>query len=135
MFYLTPNDFALLAQKAARLHFYAGEVLIHEGTAPKQVFFLQEGAVLVSHNGAVVASLKAGEVCGEMAFLEQRTASATVTAKELVTALAISVRDLQDIFETFPHLGSRFYRSLAITLSKRLRSTTDLVQSHELATA
>jgi hypothetical protein len=28
---------------------------------------------------------------------------------------------LQDLFELFPHLASRFYRSVAVNLSRRLR--------------
>jgi CRP-like cAMP-binding protein len=70
---------------------------------------------------AVIAHIGPGQVCGEMAFLENGAASATVTADEDVEACAIEWSALSDLFELFPHLGSRFYRSLAVSLSRRLR--------------
>jgi extracellular factor (EF) 3-hydroxypalmitic acid methyl ester biosynthesis protein len=60
-------------------------------------------------------------VCGEMAFLEDSLASATATAEENVEAYALSWGALGDLFELYPHLASRFYRSLAVNLSRRLR--------------
>ena len=59
--------------------------------------------------------------CGEMAFLEAGVASASVVAVEDVEAYSIEWSALKDLFELFPHLGSRFYRSLAVGLSRRLR--------------
>jgi CRP-like cAMP-binding protein len=56
-----------------------------------------------------------------MAFLENSQASATATAGEDVEAYAISWEALSDLFELYPHLASRFYRSLAVNLSRRLR--------------
>jgi len=65
-----------------------------------------------------------GETCGEMAFLEDSVASATAVAEEDVKAYV-----LYDLFELFPHLGSRFYRSLAVNLSRRLREQITSKQS------
>jgi CRP-like cAMP-binding protein len=56
-----------------------------------------------------------------MAFLEDSVASATATAEEEVEAYALEWTILQDLFELFPHLASRFYRSVAVNLSRRLR--------------
>jgi CRP-like cAMP-binding protein len=56
-----------------------------------------------------------------MAFLENSVPSATVIAKDEIKAYAIEWEVLYDLFELFPHLASRFYRSLALNLSRRLR--------------
>jgi CRP-like cAMP-binding protein len=56
-----------------------------------------------------------------MAFLENTLASATAIAESDVETLALGWKELSDVFELFPHLASRFYRSLAVTLSRRLR--------------
>jgi CRP-like cAMP-binding protein len=56
-----------------------------------------------------------------MAFLEDSIPSATATAEEPVQAFAIEWQALLSLFELFPHLASRFYRSLAVNLSRRLR--------------
>ena len=56
-----------------------------------------------------------------MAFLENNLASATAKAEEAVEAYALDWSSLGELFELFPHLASRFYRSLAVNLSRRLR--------------
>jgi len=56
-----------------------------------------------------------------MSFLEDAPASANVVADAPVEAYQIDHPTLQQLFELFPHLGSRFYRSLATNLSRRLR--------------
>jgi hypothetical protein len=45
-----------------------------------------------------------------------------------VEAYALAWQDLMDLFELFPHLASRFYRSLAVNLSRRLREQIILKQ-------
>src|SRR5438552_18646585 len=70
---------------------------------------------------ARIAQIGPGQISGEMAFLENDVASATVTAEEELKAYALEWSALKDLFELFPHLASRFYRSLAVTLARRLR--------------
>jgi CRP-like cAMP-binding protein len=56
-----------------------------------------------------------------MSFLEDAAASANVVAEGEVEAYHLDAPTLQSLFELFPHLASRFYRSLATNLSRRLR--------------
>jgi CRP-like cAMP-binding protein len=56
-----------------------------------------------------------------MSFLEDAPASANVVAQQDVDAFYIDRQTLESLFELFPHLASRFYRSLAMNLSRRLR--------------
>jgi CRP-like cAMP-binding protein len=56
-----------------------------------------------------------------MSFLEDAPASASVTADGEIEAYRLDQLSLQSLFELFPHLASRFYRSLATNLSRRLR--------------
>jgi CRP-like cAMP-binding protein len=70
---------------------------------------------------AFIAQLEPGEVCGEMAFLENGVASASVSAADALEVCAIEWTALTDLFELYPHMGSRFYRSLAVNLSRRMR--------------
>ena len=87
----------------------------------KTVYVLVRGRAKIESSKAVIAHIGPGQVCGEMAFLENGAASATVTAEDDGEACAIEWKALSDLFELFPHLGSRFYRSLAVNLSRRLR--------------
>jgi CRP-like cAMP-binding protein len=126
--YLLATDKQLLATKSTRVIFTTDQKIIQEGAPSKAVYFLREGTARVHRNGmnpgARLATLSAGDICGEMAFLENVNASASVIADGPVTADAIETAILHSIFENFPHLGSRFYRSIALMLSRRLRETT-----------
>jgi CRP-like cAMP-binding protein len=119
--YLTPNDWTLIVDRAKQTPFRKGDVLIQQGKQTKMVYVLVRGTAKIESSKAVIAHIGPGQVCGEMAFLENGAASATVTAEVDGEACAIEWKALSDLFELFPHLGSRFYRSLAVNLSRRLR--------------
>ena len=120
--YLTPNDWALIADKAARLQFKAGDSIVQQGKRTHGVYLLLKGtaSVQVRMQGAIPA-IGPGEVCGEISYLDELPATANVIAKEAVEAYYLDRPTLQSLFELFPHLGSRFYRSLACIVSRRLR--------------
>jgi CRP/FNR family cyclic AMP-dependent transcriptional regulator len=121
--YLTPNDWVLIVDRAKRTTLNRGDALIHAGKQNKTVYLIVKGRARVETGAskAFVAQLEAGEVCGEMAFLENGVASASVTAAETLEVCAIEWSALTDLFELYPHMGSRFYRSLAVNLSRRMR--------------
>jgi CRP-like cAMP-binding protein len=120
--YLTPNDWALLADRSKIVRFGKDEFLIQSGKQTRTVYVILTGTARVeSAEKVLIATLGPGEVCGEMAFLENGVAAASVKAMKEVEACGIEWSGLNDLFELFPHLGSRFYRSLAVNLSRRLR--------------
>jgi CRP-like cAMP-binding protein len=120
--FLTQNDWMLIVDRSKRSIFKKGEILTQQGKQIKTVYLLVRGTARVeAFSKALIAHIGPGEVCGEMAFLENGVASATVTAEGELVACAIEWSVLFDLFELFPHLGSRFYRSLAVNLSRRLR--------------
>jgi CRP-like cAMP-binding protein len=120
--YLTPNDWALLVDRAKPVTFQKDEILIPKGRQIRMVYLLVKGTARIEADfNARIAQIGPGQISGEMAFLENSIASATVTAEEEVQAYAIEWSTLGDLFELFPHLASRFYRSLAVILARRLR--------------
>jgi CRP-like cAMP-binding protein len=120
--YLTPNDWALIADKAARKQFKAGELIVQQGRRTHGVYLLVKGAALVKFpaQGAPFG-IGPGEACGEISFLDELPATANVVANEATEAYYLDRPTLQSMFELFPHLGSRFYHSLAAILSRRMR--------------
>jgi len=120
--YLTPNDWALIVDKAVRMHFKSGEALVQKGRRSHGLYLVLTGNALVqipTHGGSF--GVGAGEICGEISFLDELPATANVVAKVPVEAYYLDRPTLQSLFELFPHLGSRFYHSLAAILSRRLR--------------
>lgn len=128
--YLTANDWNLLLQKAKRVIFKKGDRLIQHGKQSRTVYFLIRGSARIEADFKTkIAAIGPGEICGEMGFLENSMASATVTAEEDIEACSLDWSAMWEVFELFPHLGSRFYRSVAVNLSKRLREQIVVKQS------
>jgi len=124
--YLTANDWALISDKATRMQFKAGEQFVHRGRRTHGIYLLVKGTASVQIAGQSNArQIGPGDVCGEISFLDELPATADVVADELVWAYYLDRPRLQSLFELFPHLGSRFYRSLASILSRRLREVID----------
>lgn len=122
--YLTENDNALLRSVARRQTFKPREIIIAVNSKPKALYILMSGTAAVEVvRGKPIAKLTRGDICGEMAFLEHNIASATVAETE-TEADVLDLPDVDRIFALYPHLQARFYRSLALLLSQRLRSTS-----------
>lgn len=120
--YVNRNDWVLILDKAKLLNFKKDETLIQMGKQPAMVIVIMKGKAEVRNGfGVKIAEISPGEICGEMAFLENTSASASVAAEEAMVVYGIDWPILQDLFELYPQLASRFYRSLAVGLSRRLR--------------
>jgi|SRR5208282_3264122 len=124
--FLTANDWALIVDKGTRMQFKAGERVVQQGKRTHGIYLLLTGSATVQITRPAISpfalpAIGPGEVCGEISFLDELPATASVVAKEPVEAYYLDRPTLQSLFELFPHLGSRFYRSLASSLSHRLR--------------
>ena len=123
--YLTANDWALLKTISRRLVFKPREMIITINSRPNALFILAAGSAVVEVlRGVPIAKLAPGDVCGEMAFIESNAASASVVAETETTVDALDLPALAEVFNHHPHLEARFYKSLALLLSQRLRSTS-----------
>jgi len=120
--YLTTNDWALFVDKAKRVTFRKGQILVHRGKATDGIYLILAGRARVQiPSKAVSPEIGPGEICGDMSFLEDAPASANVVAHQDIEAYHLDRAAMEKLFELFPHLASRFYRSLATNLSRRLR--------------
>ncbi|MGA9687330.1 MAG: cyclic nucleotide-binding domain-containing protein, partial [Candidatus Sulfotelmatobacter sp.] len=120
--YLTPNDWTLVADKASRVNFRKGDTLVQKGKKSEGIYLLLKGTARVQLSSQTTSpEIGPGQICGEMSFLEDMPASASVIAVQDMEALHLDRPTLERLFELFPHLASRFYRSLAMSLSRRLR--------------
>jgi len=100
-----------------------GCVLIQQGVPVDALFILLEGrlSVLLGSQEREIARLNAGEVVGEMSFVDARPPSATVRGLEDSTVFAIPKAVLKDKLDRDLGFAARFYRALAIYLSTTVR--------------
>ena len=71
-----------------------------------------------------LARLGEGEIFGEMSFVDHTPASASVIAAARSELLRIDGTAIYRLMREDPTFASRFYHSLAVILSQRLRTTS-----------
>ena len=125
LMFLTANDWKLIADKAVRREFKRTNTIVARGKRTHGIFLLLKGSASVQIPSQSTRHIGPGEICGEISFLDELPATANVIADEEVDAYFLDRPTLQSLFELFPHLGSRFYQSLAAILSRRLRELID----------
>jgi CRP-like cAMP-binding protein len=74
--------------------------------------------------GVAVARLGPDEVFGEMSYLEDSGATASVVAEEDVEVDMVEGAAVTSLLSSDPALAARYYRSLAVVMAHRLRNTT-----------
>lgn len=126
--FLTDDDWALLIEKGETVDFKKDRVILEEGERRRALYVILEGSCRVeqSHQGkdVKVADLGANEFFGDMNDLEGIGASASVIAEEPTKVLIITPEETNTLLLSVPGLETRFYQSLALSLSRRLRETT-----------
>ena len=102
-----------------------GTVLIRRSEPVQYLYLIVNGAfdVTVSSPESVsIATLYAGELAGEMSFVDMHPPSATVTAKIRSRVLAILKSSLLEKVRIDPGFGARFYKGVSALLAGRLRA-------------
>jgi CRP/FNR family transcriptional regulator, cyclic AMP receptor protein len=120
---LSDTDTEWLITTGRKEQLSAGDVLIYQDRPIDAVYIVLDGSLSVGtgRGGREIARLGAGEMVGEMSFVDARPPSATVTALEQSIVLAIPRPRLVSKLEQDAGFAARFYRALAIFLSNRLR--------------
>ncbi len=119
----------LLAFTSERLTFDSGQELCHQGDMGDAMYVIMDGVadVLIdTPNGALrVAELKKNDFVGEIAILCDVPRTATVTAREKLTALKITKDLFFRLVQEFPQMAVEIMRELAHRLeltNARLRA-------------
>jgi CRP-like cAMP-binding protein len=122
---LSHEDIAALEQRAETRNLAAGEVLIEEGAPIQSIFLIKSGGVEVSRvvrgKKLVLAQCGAGEIFGEIGFLDGEPATATVTAVEPVSALEINRIRMSVYLRMDDQIAKSYYRFLCHVLAGRMR--------------
>jgi CRP/FNR family transcriptional regulator, cyclic AMP receptor protein len=124
---LNDEDLEWLIRVGEKKNMAPQEVLIQEGKAIDALYIVVEGAFSIQIQAAgnkEVARVGAGEVLGEMSYVDSRPPSATVVAAEKSLVLAIPRDLLSEKLKEDMGFAAHFYRALSIFMADRLRTTT-----------
>ena len=126
--YLTDDDRALLEEKGEIINVETDQLILEAEERRRALYVILEGSCRVVQtikgNDETIAVLAQNEFFGDMNFLEGLGASANVLADEPTRLLIITPEETQTLLTADTDLAMRFYHSLAINLSRRLRTTT-----------
>jgi hypothetical protein len=116
-------------RKIARLFtqklFRAGEKVFSKGDSGKEAYVVMRGAIdiFLEEQSEPIATVKNGEIFGELAFLDGAARVAMAVAKRASILLVIQRSAFQALSQHEPHLGMVVMRNVAKELSRRLRKT------------
>jgi CRP/FNR family transcriptional regulator, cyclic AMP receptor protein len=109
---LDDEDANWLASNGKARRISAGTVIIQQGVPSNSVFILIDGKLVVHSAKIEIAKLFAGEIVGEISFVDSRPPSATVTATNDSQVLEIDKAALRSKLQKDFGFASRFYLSL-----------------------
>lgn len=98
--------------------------IIREGVEPQALYIIMEGLVgifVASMGDMCIARLGPGELLGDISFLENIPASASVIAMENTNVLIIPRKDLESKLTEDPEFSARLFKALAVISNRRLR--------------
>ena len=104
-----------------------GEMVTQEGSLEKWIYILLSGSVSIQKERKEIAVLtEIGDTFGEMAFIDGKNRSASVSAREETVCLVIDASFLMN-GDRENHLAfyAIFYQIFAEILARRLRETTE----------
>lgn len=122
---LPKRDLETLARYTMEAVRPAGTVLVEQGHIGLQMMYLRSGRAVVQRDGEEITELGPGDVVGEMAMIDGKPSSATVTLAEDAELLVMSVDDVNHAMSEVVNLPSTLLR----TLSGRLRSADHRIVS------
>jgi len=124
---LEDEDVEWLGRNGTAAFTPSGATLIRQGSPIEDIFIVLDGklSVLVDAAGnREIAGLLAGEIVGEMSFVDSRPPSASVVAARDSQLLVLSRAALNKKLNTDGAFAGRFYKAVAVLLADRLRKTT-----------
>jgi hypothetical protein len=116
-------------RKIARLFtqklFRPGEKVFNKGDSGHEAYVVMRGAIdiFLDESTAPIATIKNGEIFGELAFLDGAARVGLAVAKRASILLVIQRTAFNDLAQQEPHLGMVVMRNVAKELSGRLRRT------------
>ena len=120
---LSDTDVDWLANMGQRIQVVKGTELIKFGVEIGNLYIVLEGELSIQTNkGFELAKISSGEILGEMSLVDSRPPSASVLVLQDATLLELDKVVLQEKLDMDTGFSSRFYRSIAIFLSERMRS-------------
>lgn len=124
---LDDSQIARLLSAGAFCDFSNGKTLAVENEVLKTVFFICSGHARVMIGGREVSRLEKGSFVGEVAFLTDKPATATVIAEDSMRALAFDADVLRQFFHKETEVAGLIYQLLGRELANKIKVSNTLL--------
>ncbi len=133
---LNERDIDWLVSQGRQGECQAGEILIQAGRQVEFIHISLSGTLAVTayRQGEGERELKklyAGEMMGEMSFLDNQLPPTTIKVLKQSRVLSISKQELGHKLERDEDFATRFYHLLALKLSNQLRGLSELLSQNQ----
>src|SRR4030042_1430379 len=101
-----------IAKHADQVQVEKGRVLVQQGKTGWEFIFIAEGKARVEKDGKVIRQLSGGDFFGEIALIDGKPRTATVTAETDMTVLIVHKTSFDHLLDTIPGLQKKILISL-----------------------
>jgi CRP/FNR family cyclic AMP-dependent transcriptional regulator len=115
------KDLRIIRKALEELTVPPGRLLTEQGTIGREFFLIVSGQASVKRNNRKVATLGPGQYFGELALLDRRPRSASVTSDTEMTLLVLGQQQFNGVLDAVPPLS----RKLLSAMATRLREADD----------
>jgi CRP-like cAMP-binding protein len=122
--------------QAKTCSYKAGDEILRRGCMDRRLYHIVKGTTAcLSLAGQVLVRLGAGEIFGEISFVDSGDsgAGANVVAEDNVECLVLSHETMEMLVALQPLVGARFWRSLAVATAFRMRQQCHALEARRLA--
>jgi CRP/FNR family transcriptional regulator/CRP/FNR family cyclic AMP-dependent transcriptional regulator len=122
---LSKRELKAISRYSREVAVPAGTVLVNEGETGAEFCIIRSGECEVSRNGQLTATLKAGESFGEIAVLDGKPRTATVTTTQPTELFVLGQPDFEHAMKVAPGLSQAILHQLCAHLRAANEVGTD----------
>jgi CRP-like cAMP-binding protein/KaiC/GvpD/RAD55 family RecA-like ATPase len=124
------DDLSSLSRRFTRRRYRKGEIIFHKGDSGSTFHIINSGGIKLSipledGEDVFLAHLEPGDFFGELALLDERSRSATATARDYTETLALERQDFLDFVKLYPDVAV----GMLAVLAQRIRNLDSQLQS------
>ena len=125
--FLTESDLNLLEVKGEVVNYKPKQVIVHQQSPCTKLYWIKKGVIQIDfdrlYGSDVLGYLSDGDIFGEVSFMDHANTSASASAVKEAEILEVPREVLESILDQDADFAARFYRTLAMTLARRIRAS------------
>lgn len=124
---MTDEELDSISKRVFEKSYKKGSTLFVEGMAGEVFYIVVDGGVDIikktKDGEAVIASIKAGEIAGEMSLIDSSPRTASGKTNSDSRLIVITKKNFNEILDSDPKIAAKILMELLKIISKRLRVT------------